>query len=111
MRLVIVESPYAGNIETHIAYAKRCIHDCLLRNEAPIASHLLFTQPGILDDSKPEERMLGIEAGLAWFRVCDAVVVYTDYGYSRGMAGAMGRARGMRVLIEERTIGLNPLEP
>jgi hypothetical protein len=38
----------------------------LLRGESPIASHLLYTQPGILKDDVPEERPLGIEAGLAW---------------------------------------------
>lgn len=66
MRKVVVESPYAGNVERNLAYARACLHDCLLRGEAPIASHLLYTQPGVLDDDRPEERKLGIEAGLVW---------------------------------------------
>lgn len=88
MKLVILESPYAGDIEGNVAFAKRCIHDCLLRGEAPIASHLLFTQPGILKDHDPEERALGIAAGHAWFTVADAVVFYTDRGISAGMKQA-----------------------
>src|SRR4029077_21043205 len=31
----------------------------------PFASHLLDTQPGVLDDQVPDERRLGIAAGLA----------------------------------------------
>jgi hypothetical protein len=66
VRRVIVESPFAGDIEANVIYARAAVRDCVLRGEAPIASHLLFTQPGILDDNVPEERALGIEAGLAW---------------------------------------------
>jgi len=84
-RLVILESPYAGNIEINVDYARKCVLDSLLRGEAPMASHLLYTQPGILDDNDPEQRSLGIDAGLAWRRVADASVVYTDLGISRGM--------------------------
>jgi hypothetical protein len=89
MRRVIVESPFKateryseqGNIE----YARAALHDCLMRGEAPFASHLLYTQRGILDDSIPDERLDGIHAGLAWADVADAVVVYTDRGVSDGM--------------------------
>lgn len=46
MRRVVLESPFAGDVERNVRYAKACIRDCLSRGEAPIASHLLFTQPG-----------------------------------------------------------------
>ncbi len=51
MRRTIIESPYAGDIQGNLAYAKRCVLDSLSRGEAPIASHLLFTLDGILDDA------------------------------------------------------------
>ena len=89
MRRVVLESPYAGDVEANIAYARACISDCLHRGESPIASHLLYTQRGILDDDKPEERRLGIEAGLAWYDVADAVVFYVDLGWSPGMEAAL----------------------
>ena len=57
--------------------------------KVPIASYLLFTQPGVLDDNIPEERNMGIAAGLAWIRVADGMVVYTDYGSSRGVKDAV----------------------
>lgn len=92
-RRVIVESPYAGDVDTNVAYARAALHDCLSRGEAPIASHLLYTQPGVLDDDKPEERVWGIQAGLAWSSVAEATVVYDDLGVSRGMQYGIDRAR------------------
>lgn len=85
MKLVILESPYAGDIVWNLIYARKCVRDCLSRNESPIASHLLFTQQGILDDNNPEERQLGIDAGLAWKKVADKQVFYIDWGMSEGM--------------------------
>jgi hypothetical protein len=49
MKLVIIESPYAGDVEPNVAYAKAAVLDCLSRGEAPYASHLFFTQDGILN--------------------------------------------------------------
>lgn len=104
MRRVCLESPYAGNIANNIAYARACIRDCLDRGEAPIASHLLFTQEGILRDYIASERELGINAGFAWQNCADAVVVYTDFGVSGGMALAIDRAEYYKIPVEYRTL-------
>lgn len=104
MRLVILESPFAGDIEENVSYAKKCVLDCLLRGEAPIASHLLFTQPGILRDEIPEDRKLGIEAGHQWMRVADAIVVYTDRGISTGMSKGIVRAEEEGRKVEYREL-------
>lgn len=103
-RLVIIESPFAGDVEENVAYARRCVRDSLLRGEAPIASHLLYTQPGILNDDIPEERMHGIAAGLAWRRVADASVVYIDRGISAGMQYGIDRAKEAGIPVEFRSI-------
>jgi hypothetical protein len=92
MKLVILESPYAGDIERNVRYARFCLRDCLMRGEAPIASHLLYTQEGVLDDDHHEERALGIMAGLAWGDRADYTVVYTDLGISVGMQQGIDRA-------------------
>lgn len=104
MRLVILESPYAGNVEENVRYARACMRDCLLRGEAPFASHLLYTQPGVLDDGIPEERALGMEAGLVWGPPAQATVVYTDRGISRGMREGIARAERENRVVEMRTL-------
>ena len=89
MRLVVLESPFAGaddaEVEANVVYARRCLRDCIGRGEAPFASHLLYTQEGVLDDDVPAERELGIRAGFAWRAVAHSTVVYTDRGVSGGM--------------------------
>lgn len=104
MKLVIIESPYAGDVETNVAYARACVRDSLLRGEAPIASHLLYTQPGILDDDILDERQHGIDAGLAWRAVAQGCVVYTDRGISRGMEYGIAAATAAGLPVEYRTL-------
>lgn len=105
MRLVILETPYAGDVERNVTYARAAMADCLRRGEAPYASHLLYTQPGVLDDDKPDERTLGIDAGLAWGDKADATVVYVDHGISRGMQYGIDRANAAGRPVETRTLG------
>lgn len=88
MRRVIVESPFAGDIERNVAYAREALADCLRRGEAPLASHLLYTQPGVLDDSVTEQRALGIAAGFCWRAVAELTAFYVDFGWSPGMLEA-----------------------
>lgn len=130
MRLVIVESPFSAGgtkavmdagasrpgisssqiaqdiVNRNIAYARACVADALGRGESPIASHLLLTQPGVLDDDLPDQRERGIEAGLSWYGVADACVVYGDYGISSGMERGIARARKLKVPVEARKLGL-----
>jgi hypothetical protein len=108
MKKVIVESPFAGDINENIKYARACLRDCLLRGEAPIASHLLYTQEGVLRDEISQERQHGIDAGLAWGSVAEATVVYTDRGISRGMAYGIKNAKDSGRPVEYRSLGLNP---
>jgi len=112
MRIVIVESPFAAptteGIQENIAYARRCLADCLARGEAPYASHLLYTQPGVLRDDRPEERSLGMRAGFAFIERADATVVYQDRGISRGMQAGIAMARKHGKPIEYRNLSPNP---
>lgn len=108
MRLVIIESPYnadtAEGVEANIEYARRCVFDSLSKNEAPIASHLLYTQPGILDDRIPAERSKGIEAGLAWRKVAEASVAYVDHGITVGMRYGIEAALRAGIPVEYRRL-------
>ena len=102
MKLVIIESPYAGDVETNIRYARACVRDSLSRGEAPIASHLLYTQEGILDDNIPMERNWGIDAGLAWKAVASGSVVYCDLGITKGMSYGIKATREAGLPVEYR---------
>lgn len=104
MKRVILESPYAGDVAKNIEYARRCVKDSLIRGEAPIASHLLYTQDGVLNDENPDERMVGINAGLAWKSVADLQVFYVDYGISKGMQYGMDYAKENNIPYELRRV-------
>lgn len=102
-RCVVIESPYAGDVERNTRYARACMLDSLRRHEAPLLSHLLYTQ--VLDDMLPEERRLGIEAGLAWLPNAEATIVYTDLGVSPGMEKGVERAQKHGIEVEFRKLG------
>ena len=101
---VTIESPYAGDVDANVAYAKRCVLDSLRRGEAPYASHLFFTQSDLLDDTNPDERRLGIQAGLAWQRSSNVVAVYVDRGISDGMRQGIAEAAARGAHIEVRAL-------
>lgn len=104
MKRVIVESPFAGDIERNLRYVRACMRDCLLRGEAPYASHALYTQPGVLRDDVPGERKHGIEAGFAWRQSAELSVFYTDCGWSRGMTQGKEDCLAKGLPFEERTL-------
>lgn len=92
---VILESPFAheGKFARNIAYARACMKHCLNNSMAPFASHLLYTQCGVLDDLNPSERELGIDAGLSWGAGAKKTVVFVDLGISEGMKYGIQRAK------------------
>ena len=99
-----METPYAGEVELNVRYARACLRDCLMRGEAPFASHLIYTQPGVLDDLVPHDRDLGILAGLIWGRHAEVTVVYTDRGISHGMRIGIANAVAHNRPVEYRTL-------
>lgn len=109
-KFVDIESPYSApttsDLTRNLRYARACVRDCLLRGEVPFASHLFYTQPGILDDNKPDERVFGIMAGKAIIEKLNATtVVYTDLGTSRGMQLGIDLAQKSGRTIEYRSLG------
>jgi hypothetical protein len=107
-RLVVLESPYKADtpvlLTRNVRYARFCMRDCFKRGEAPFASHLLYTQSHILNDSDPEERKWGIEAGLAWAMGAEATVVYTDLCITDGMMRGILHAERAKRPVEKRTL-------
>lgn len=116
MERVIIESPFAGKGETeedrlidtqlNLDYLRACMKDCLVNHdEAPYASHGLYTQPGVLDDTIPEERAHGIQAGFLWGEVASLRVFYVDLGMSSGMEYGKKAAEELGQKTEIRRLG------
>lgn len=91
-------------IARNIDYGCAALADCFRRGEAPYASHLLYTRRGVLDDTKPDERQLGIRAGFMWRKRSDATAVYTDLGISQGMQLGIDDAAKDKRVVEYRSI-------
>ena len=109
MMRVILESPFAGNVQRNVAYARACVRDSQFRGEAPIARYILYTHHGILNDNVPTERQQGIDAGLAWRHVSDGTVVYADFGFSVGMRYGIEAALASGKPVEHRTLPVDLL--
>lgn len=104
-KIVILESPFAGDVEKNVAYARACMRDCIIRfGEAPYASHLLYTQEGVLDDNDPAERDLGIQSGFAFREVAEKTVVYINLGISGGMRCGVKHAEDRGQPVELRSL-------
>lgn len=104
MTRIVIESPYAGDTENNVAFARAVCRWAVQRGYAPYASHLFFTQPGILDDNVLTERQTGIEAGLAWADAAEEAwmcLPVGDHLPSSGMQQAYERHRraGRRVRL------------
>ena len=107
MHLVILESPYAGQILRNTTYMRRCLRDSLDRGESPIAFHGLYTQPNVLNNFIEEERKRAIQAASAWYSQAHKIVVYVDYDISAGMLAGIALATSLLKPVVYRSIGKN----
>lgn len=88
MKPVVLETPYGGDTPRNLRFLRACMYDCLMRGEAPYASHALYTQLGVLNDDNADERQMGISAGFEVRKLFSKTVFYTNLGESRGMIEA-----------------------
>ncbi len=91
-------------VEDNIQRALFACKVALDHGYAPIAPYLIY--PRCLDDNDPEERNIGLMAGLAWLTDCDEVWQWGT-SISNGMANELALARilGIRIRVfreEER---------
>lgn len=94
--IVYICSPYAGDIETNTAAARRYCRFAVEAGYIPIAPHLLF--PQFLNDSDPKERELGLFFGNALLSKCVEMFVFGSR-ISEGMEAEIKRAtwKGHRI--------------
>lgn len=108
MPIVVIESPYRGatrqELARNIRYVRAALRDCLLRGEAPVASHALYSQQGVLSDRSNIERELGMSAGWRFLAAADRVAVYQDLGISPGMERGIQKALAMGLSVDWRNL-------
>lgn len=94
--IVYICSPYAGDIESNTAAARRYCRFAVEAGYIPIAPHLLF--PQFLNDSDPKERELGLFFGNALLSKCAEMFVFGNR-ISEGMEAEIKRAtwKGHRI--------------
>lgn len=103
MKRVVVVSPFAGDVEKNLRYARAALADSLSREEAPYASHLLY--PQVLDDVIPAQRTEAMVAARRWIAAADLMAAYEDLGVSAGMTAEMDFATLLGIEVEWRTLG------
>ncbi len=107
MKLIYVASPYAGDVERNVEYAKQACRTVMESGHAFFAPHLLY--PAVLDDAVPEERQAGIEMGLTLLHRCDELWAFGPVT-SRGMQAEIEEAERLRIPVHRMDIseGLAP---
>jgi hypothetical protein len=73
-KLIFVCSPYRGDMKINAIKAREYCRYVIGEGYTPIAPHLLY--PQFLDDSKPDERDQGIQAGLEILKRCDEIWIF-----------------------------------
>lgn len=113
--IVILESPYSGQIPRNVAYAQRAMNDARERGEVVIMPHLLWTQHHLAPnhfvcdwDQKYEVKNGGREVSLRQIhklrKIADKVIFYMDYGLSSGMKDGFDQCKKEGIPYEERFI-------
>ena len=75
MKKVYICAPLSGDIEENLCNVRRYVQYALLCGTAPVVPHFYAE---CLDDSKPNEREIGIAAGLSLFWFCDEMWIFGD---------------------------------
>lgn len=100
-KLIYIASPYAGEIEQNVAFARKACRHAIQLGHTPIAVHLLY--PQMLDDSNPVEREAGLRLGRRVLEVCDELWVCGGR-ISSGMAHEIAEAERLGIPIRSITI-------
>ena len=106
MKKVYICSPYratdSAELDRNIEYAQKLTKQALGAGLAPITPHLYLTQ--CLDEKKPEQRAVGMAAGLTILKSCDFVIAGIKYGISEGMSAeiAAADAAGIEVVNADK---------
>jgi hypothetical protein len=96
VKLVYICSPYAGDIESNIRFAKDACRYAMEQDCAPVAVHLLY--PLLLNDAIPSERETGIRMGLRVLASCEELWICGGH-ISSGMRCEIAEAKRLGIPI------------
>ena len=95
-KLIYIASPYAGDVEKNIEFARAACRYCIEMGNTPLAVHLLY--PLLLDDNDPVQREVGLSLGRHVLNHCDEVWMCGD-DVSPGMRSELETARELSIPV------------
>jgi hypothetical protein len=95
-KLVYICSPYRGDVEKNVENAKKYCRYAIKQGCTPVAPHLYFTR--FLDDSKPNEREIGLDYATEILTYCDELWWFGDE-FSTGMNDEIEIAKKQEITI------------
>ncbi len=99
-KMIYVASPYAGDVEKNVEFAKAACDYVRRCGFGFFAPHLFY--PEFLDDNVPEQRKQGLEMGLSMLTRCDELWIFGNH-ISSGMRMELEYASKKGVPIRQIT--------
>ena len=96
-RLVYIASPYAGDVEGNVAFAKAACRYAAAQGCTPVAVHLMY--PQFLDDRVPKEREAGLRMGRRVLAACEEIWLCGER-MSAGMKAEEAEAKRLGLSIQ-----------
>ena len=95
MKKVYICAPLSGDVQGNLEKAKRYSEYALRCGAAPVTPHFYAL---CLDDNIPEEREMGMAAGLSLLWFCDEVWVFSDQP-TEGMRDEIKLAHNLNIKV------------
>lgn len=96
MKKVYICAPLGGDVDKNMSNAKRYARYALLCGTAPIVPHFFAL---CLDDNIPNEREIGMAAGLGILWFCDEMWIFTDE-ITKGMESEIRFCKNLNIKIK-----------
>lgn len=97
-KLVYIASPYAGDVEGNVTFAKAACRYAAAKGYTPVAVHLMY--PQFLDDRVPKEREAGLKMGRRVLAACEEIWLCGER-MSAGMKAEEAEAQRLGIPIRK----------
>jgi ABC-type uncharacterized transport system ATPase subunit len=113
IKLVVLESPYSGDVKGNVRYAQKCMNILRAEGHAVFVPHLLWTQHELcpehfVSDYDEKYTVIGRDAAIECIKrvrqEADLVVFFVDRGWSSGMKAGLQHCKDKGIPYVERSI-------